>query len=202
MARHSGGARCATGTDGTMSTRTARQQEGSTDGPKSRWQQVVRAVTIGLTLVGDALVIASYFAPWVELFKPNDPDFRGIREYSPWMALQLATFDAPAVMMAVFYILTLAMVLGTLVFVRARLADARHFAARVAAGSALPGLVLLGLILPGLHTVISLSYPYYHSNLLYGAGLALVGFVCVCAGATGDVIGLPRGRPAGDVKPV
>lgn len=140
-------------------------------------------------LVGDLLVIAALFSPWLDVFKIGDPDFPGIQEYGPWIALQHGSADALGVAAWVYVVMTLAMAVSTLVLMRAHASDTRSIAAAIAAGLALAGLLSVGLVLPGLHTALALNYPYYDTSVVYGAGFALAGFACVIAGAASEMIG-------------
>jgi hypothetical protein len=134
-----------------------------------------------LTLVGNCLVIAALFAPWIEVFK-TDPSLPLPRQgYSPWMVLQHGQVDALDVLAGALFLLTLALLITTLVLALAT--DARSRAASIAAILALVGLAVVGVALGGIPMALSLSYLYYEHNIAYGGGLAAVGFVSVLVGA-------------------
>lgn len=181
-----------------MSAGASRQQEASASSRQSRWQLITRWVGVTLMLVGDILVVASLFSPWLEVFKIGDPDFPGTQEYGPWMALERGTFDDLTIAGAVFFAVAAVLAICTLILAVARAAGSRSTAAAIATGLALAGLVTVGLAAMFVPMILSLSYPYYDRTVGDGARLVLAGFLAVLIGAgIANILELRIGKQKG-----
>src|SRR5690348_6950378 len=77
---------------------------------------------IGLAcmLAGDALVVASLFAPWIEIYK-NDPTYLVPRQgYSTWLVLLRGQIDQLGALSGVYFLAALGLLIATVVLARAR----------------------------------------------------------------------------------
>lgn len=134
------------------------------------------------TLVGDALVIASLFSPWVEIFK-NDPTYLVPRQgYSPWLVLQRGYIDALGALSGAYFLVALGLLIATVVLARTRSAKTRSGVGFAVVLLAISSLFLVSIVLAET-SMTSFSYPYYNHNLLYGGSLAVIGLVSVLVGA-------------------
>ena len=133
-----------------------------------------------LTFVGNVLVIAALFSPWIEVFKTDPSLPLAKRGYSPWMVLQRGSIDSLGMVTVVFFLLALGLVGAT--FVRARTGDTRFRIDSITTALALVGVGVVILALIGIPMGLSLDYPYYDSNIVSGGGLAVVGFLSVLVG--------------------
>lgn len=149
----------------------------------SYWRLLARWVGFLLTLAGDILVVAALFAPWLEVFKIGDPSFSARQSYSPWMVLQHGGFNAAGVLTAAFFVVTGAVVLMSCRLALPHTPDSASPPVFVVLGLALAGLVMASLALAIVPMGLSLDYPYYDTNVLYGAWLAVGGFGSVYFGA-------------------
>lgn len=140
-----------------------------------------RGLGLSLEFVGDLLVIVALFEPWLTVFGVPGLPFP-TRSYSPWMVLQRGHGDALGVATGIFFLLTLGLVLATLVQAFAPAARVRFGASVTVGVMALVGLCMVGFALAGIPVGLALDYPYYHSEIIYGGGLAAVGFVIVLVG--------------------
>ncbi|HEY1389690.1 MAG TPA: hypothetical protein VGF38_14200 [Ktedonobacterales bacterium] len=135
------------------------------------------------TLAGDALVVASVFAPWIEIYK-NDPTYLVPRQgYSPWLALLRGQIDQMGALSGAYFLVALGLLIATVVLARARSANTRAPARDVAAGLVIIGLALVGVAVTFIPMALSLSSPYYDHDLVYGGGLAAIGLLSALVGA-------------------
>lgn len=152
------------------------------------WQPVFWFALI-LVLIGDILVVASLFTPWLDVYK-MDPSLP-IRSqgYSPWLALQRSGLDAFGTLTALYMLVTLGFVAGTLI--SAATIQGRSRVSSITIVLALLGCCLVCLALWGIPINLEMNYPYYDVAFVYGGFLAVVGFL---SGGIGAVIVASRHR--------
>lgn len=135
-------------------------------------------------LAGNLLAISSLFSPWIEVFKIA-PDYSPTRHgYSPWIVLQRGRMDALGVVTVVFLLLILGLLVTTCILAsRALMRTRADSVTAVAIALAFIGLLIVGLVLGFVPMSLSLNYPYYDTNIVYGGWLASVGFLIVLVGS-------------------
>ena len=133
-------------------------------------------------LIVDALVIASLFSPWVEVYKTDPTYFVPRRGYSPWEVLRQGQINALVALSGTYFLVALGLLLATIVLARARRANTRSNVGFAVVLSALSSLIIVCIVLAET-SMISFSYPYYTGNLLYGGSLAIIGLLCTIIGA-------------------
>ena len=143
-------------------------------------------------LLGDALIILAFFSPWIEVFKIA-PGFSPTKHgYSPWMILQRGRMDALGVVTVAFLLLILGLLVTTCILASRALARIRaDIVAVVTIALAFIGLFIVALVLGGASMSLSLNYPYYDTNIVYGGWLASVGFLIALVGSV-FLSGLPQ----------
>jgi hypothetical protein len=98
------------------------------------------------------------------------------------MVLQRGHSDTLGVATGIFLVLTLGLILATLVQAFAPAVRVRFGAIVIVGVVALAALCMVGFALAGIPMGLALDYPYYHSEIVYGGGLAAVGYVIVLVG--------------------
>lgn len=137
-----------------------------------------------LALVGDALLIIAYFSPWLEVFKVDPSLPIPKRGYSPWIVLQRGFNDALGVAAGVFLLLILGLLITTFILASKAVLRARaSYILIVTVVMALMGLFTVGITIMFASLNLSLNYPYYDTNVMYGGGLASIGFLVVLTGS-------------------
>jgi hypothetical protein len=151
----------------------------------SRWRLFAPWLGLNpiLVLVGDLLVVVSLFLSWIDVFKlsPTDAIVVPKQGYSPWMALQRGV-DALGVASGLLFLLTIAMVLSSLMSVRARAAGTRRVAAIIAAIVALAGLAMEVVATQVIGYELAVNYAHYDSGAAYGQALWVAGLLCIYVG--------------------
>lgn len=148
-----------------------------------RGHRISLGLGLGIEIVGDLLVIVALFEPWLTVFEvPGLPV--PTRSYSPWMVLQRGHSDALGVATGIFFLLTLGLALATLVQAFAPAVHVRFGASVIVGVLALVGLCMVGIALYLIPVGLALDYPYYHSEIVYGGGLAALGFVIALVSVT------------------
>lgn len=141
-------------------------------------------VLTSLVLVGNALVLISYFSPWV-LLLPAFGNPPGERPYTLWMLLSP---DGHANSQILIGILVLIGVVAatSLVFVVLPAIRARSVFGYSAVTFSIVGLAVALLFLLGVPTTLELAAPYYDTRgIEYGAVLGVAGLACVAVGVLG-----------------
>ena len=92
--------------------------------------------------------------------------------------------DALGVVTVVFLLLILGLLVTTCILAsRALIRTRADSVTAVAIALAFIGLLIVGLVLGFVPMSLSLNYPYYDTNIVYGGWLASVGFLIVLVGS-------------------
>ncbi len=134
-------------------------------------------------IIGDALVIASLFSPWVEIYKTDPTYFIPRQGYSPLTVLQRGQVDNLGVASGMLFLVALGLLTATISLARARSANTRSNVGFAVVLLTLAVLILVWIMLTGLPFALSFGYPYYEYNLLYGGNLAIIGLLSALVGA-------------------
>ena len=145
--------------------------------------QGARIAGLSLLAVGVLLVAAAFFAPWFDVYKLNDPTYPfPRRSYGPWTVLQSGWQGVLTIVTWVFALLIVMLALCGLALARARTAQLRLWAGAGIMVWAGVGLTITAFALYAVPFDLSFSWPFLSSDTVYGAYLALAGFLCALSG--------------------
>lgn len=129
-------------------------------------------------ILGNLLVVATFFSPWLDL-STTFGEHPGTYGYGPWYLLQRGIPLVNAVGLVVPFLAILACTAALLVGWGRRPGNSLLMVLAILSGS---GLLVTLLVLGVLPTGLNLVYPYYTTQLDYGAWPAIGSFVCMLLG--------------------
>jgi hypothetical protein len=148
----------------------------------------MRRIGRNMLIAGNLLMVATFFMPWLDLetsFCASGPRCR--YHYGLWYLIQPGIPGFPFLSLTNPFLIILPCAMTILACSVVLLMS--H--ARNASGCAMGGLfalcfvcfVITLLIMGVSYIVLTLSYPYFHTEVAFGAWLAQASFVCILAGA-------------------